>query len=157
MPHTIETLLARTVSVGECRLWTGALCKGYGSVWFDGRSQLVHRVIYELTRGVKLDSSQLVCHSCDTTRCCRPEHLWIGTHADNLHDAYAKGRKSPNAIPRYARARGLENAKARHPDAVVRGVRDHFAEHRSMASAAKAYGVTYAAAKNWITGRTRNP
>lgn len=32
-------------------------------------------------------------HSCDNRRCVRPDHLFLGTVADNVHDMIRKNRK----------------------------------------------------------------
>ncbi|WP_414631616.1 HNH endonuclease signature motif containing protein [Brevundimonas naejangsanensis] len=82
-----------------CWLWTGATDRrGYGSVsWFaNGRWQRrkAHRLAYELYRGDVPDragTGLVVRHLCNTPACCNPDHLGLGTQADNAADAKAAG------------------------------------------------------------------
>jgi hypothetical protein len=76
-----------------CWLWTG--CKnewGYGLASWAGRKNLrVHRISYEIASGT-IPAGKLVLHKCDTPACLRPDHLFLGTDADNMLDKQRKGR-----------------------------------------------------------------
>jgi hypothetical protein len=65
---------------------------GYGQTNYRNRTVTVHRQMYKLARGVELTKQQYVCHSCDNTACCNPDHLWIGSNQDNMQDCSEKGR-----------------------------------------------------------------
>lgn len=76
-----------------CHIWLGAKGGGgrYGSFGFQGQSQLAHRVAWKLFVG-KIGKKQCICHKCDNGFCVNPEHLFIGTQGDNVHDMENKGR-----------------------------------------------------------------
>jgi hypothetical protein len=81
-----------------CWIWTGARKKyGYGQVGYkkaDGKmtTTQAHRVSYALTYG---DPGDLfVLHHCDNPPCVRPDHLFVGTHTDNMLDCAQKERRT---------------------------------------------------------------
>lgn len=71
-----------------CWEWTGKRgARGYGYY----RKVRVHRLSYWLEYG-ELPASLVVRHKCDNPICVRPDHLELGTQADNVHDMLRKGR-----------------------------------------------------------------
>ena len=90
-----ERILAYSEPVTEsgCWLWLrGISTQGYGCVaGGNGIRRYAHRVAYEQFVG-PIGEGLEVCHKCDTPSCCNPEHLFLGTHKENMQDSSRKGR-----------------------------------------------------------------
>lgn len=80
-----------------CWLWTGAVVGGnnldYGILWWRGTNHRAHRLSWSVFRG-PLDPKMLVCHKCDVPSCINPDHLFLGTHDENMADRTRKGRQT---------------------------------------------------------------
>lgn len=76
-----------------CWEWAGARSnEGYGQLRNGQRGSLqAHRVSWTIHFG-EIPDGMFVLHHCDNRPCVRPDHLFLGTQADNLHDMYSKGR-----------------------------------------------------------------
>jgi hypothetical protein len=90
-----DRLWEKVEKTETCWLWTGAMyMTGYGCIKAgpgDRKMLLTHRVAYELKYG-PIPEGLLVCHTCDVRRCVRPDHLFLGSIADNIKDCARKGR-----------------------------------------------------------------
>ena len=90
----LERMVSPEPNTG-CWLWTGATVPfGYGRI-NGGRTGvgvlLAHRASWEIYRG-PVPEELCVLHRCDIPQCVNPDHLFLGTHADNVADKIAKGR-----------------------------------------------------------------
>ena len=100
-PMTKEFLFNRCyVTKTGCWEWLGLItANGYGQVSFKNKRYRPHRVALHLWKKFKLNSKLFACHHCDNKLCCNPEHLFAGTHSDNMQDSLAKGRFRGGFIP----------------------------------------------------------
>lgn len=79
---------------GGCWMWTGCIAaNGYGNLVRGSRALKSHRYSWELVYG-EIPVGRKVLHKCDVRACCNPEHLFLGTHQDNMEDMKSKGRAS---------------------------------------------------------------
>lgn len=127
---------------GECWLWTGALTStGYGDFHVGKGSAHVfaHRFSYEMYNG-PVGDGLVVMHTCDIPRCVRPEHLRVGTVADNQRDMAVKGRSGMLKLT----------------DDQVRELRSLALRGGSTVSGlAKLFGISWPSAKRIILGVQR--
>lgn len=82
----------RSGGESACWPWTGSKVSGYGCVGWNGKIRKAHRVAWEITHSECPTGDVL--HTCDNPVCCNPNHLFLGTHADNMSDMVRKGRSS---------------------------------------------------------------
>lgn len=114
--------------------WNWVACvqaNGYARVRYNGKSMGAHRLSYMAHKGEippKID----VCHKCDNRRCVNPAHLFLGTRAENMADAVAKGRQ----------ATGFKLPQTKLSDACKSEIVRRAKEGEKYQSIANSFGIT---------------
>lgn len=96
-----------------CWDWLGRpMSNGYGVISDNGKQQLTHRYSFTKHTG-EIPDGMVVMHLCDRPICCNPDHLKLGTQAENLLDMKEKGRHRAGVGERHRNAI-LSESQARH-------------------------------------------
>lgn len=139
-----------TITEAGCWEWTGVRNRdGYGSFWtgerFPGRDGkrggpvmvLAHRWSHERFVS-EIPSGLYVLHTCDTPCCVNPEHLFLGTQADNVRDCAAKGRRNQRHLHKLTEAQ-IEEIRERYTG-----------EYGQLAALGREFGVAYTTIKHHL-------
>lgn len=123
LPWMEQRFWSRVNKTEDCWLWTGKAIAGPRHsdrpvVSFRGHSSYVARIAWILQVG-EIPNGLSVLHHCDVPRCVRRDHLFLGTHLDNMRDMTAKGRNVFQQKP-WLGGGGWQN---KYPDRVLRGER----------------------------------
>ena len=136
-----------------CWGWKGTTQRnGYTQITVNNKTVLGHRFSYELHKGPIPDGMRVL-HRCDNPSCTNPEHLFLGTNADNMKDMYAKGRGRV--------AKGEKHVNAIVPDCVARDVvRRHVSDGETQASLVRelkscGWDLSHSTVSAWCLGKLR--
>jgi hypothetical protein len=115
-----------------CLLWTSSVdTVGYGRFRHRRKNYSAHRAAWEVARG-PIPSGLHVLHKCDVRSCLNPDHLFLGTHQDNMRDRNEKGRARGKV------SRGSDNWCAKLNDDAAREIYTRAGLQREIA---RAFGV----------------
>lgn len=148
-----ERFWAKVRKTENCWLWIGGKGGqgGYGLIRvgsiIDGtrRHVYAHRLSYEMHHDVYIPKGMFVLHRCDSPSCVRPEHLFLGSHKENMIDMRNKGRSGL----------GEKNSMAKLTLQQVLAIKTRLSFGCTQRKLAKEYGVTFqainliAVGKNW--------
>jgi hypothetical protein len=145
-PRTVrpveDRFWAKVEKTNGCWWWTaGKTRKGYGSFGMGRRSdgkREAHRVAWELTSG-PVPVGMCVLHHCDEPGCVNPAHLFLGTRADNMRDAAAKGRLGQQRNP--ALFQGERSGRAQLTEEIVSAIREDWSNGMTSTALARKYGI----------------
>lgn len=127
--------------MSDCIEWKGGkTIKGYGQREHQGKRRYAHRIAYAESRGLSLDDIDglVVRHKCDNPPCINPDHLEIGTYADNNRDMWKRGR---GKAPRFS---GNDHPMAKLTDSQVEEIRKRYvprSKENGQVALAREFGV----------------
>ena len=134
--NTIDKLMANVSFEPNsgCWIWTGGVSgNGYGYANVNGKQVRAHRAVFEAMRR-SIPDGGCACHRCDNKLCVNPDHIFIGSHAENMADMRSKHRHRPPI--------GERSGTAKLTAEQVREIRDMASWYVPHQEIADRFGVT---------------
>lgn len=148
LKERLDYFVRRSVNPDGCWEWDGTRVeRGYGMVHWQGAMIPAHRASYTVHVG-PIPDGLVVCHRCDNPPCIRPDHLFVGTPADNTADMFAKGRNHDT--------RGSANPAAKLDERQVAEIKAALRAGERRADIASRFMVSRNIVNFIATGRTWN-
>jgi hypothetical protein len=126
-----------------CWTWSGATRPfGYGvinlGIDHNCKVEPAHRVSWSIHFG-PIPPDMHVLHKCDNPPCTNPDHLFLGSNADNIADMVAKGRDQFNHMHRRL---GTAHGMSKLTDDDVRAIRQERAAGAILRVLSEKYDVS---------------
>lgn len=141
MPRTYKTteqlFWAKVIKSNDpdgCYVWTGSTSQGYGQFRVKGKTWKAHRWAWTQRHG-EIPKGMNICHHCDNPGCVRDEHLYSGTHQDNVNDRQRRNRQASH--------KGQLNGRAKLTEDQVVLIKLRLKLNESQNSIAKAMNISH--------------
>ena len=149
-PKVVERFWSKVDKTADCWVWTAGIGGGGYGLFHAGRHYRAHRFSFEANFGA-IPQGLCVCHRCDNRLCVRPEHLFVGTYADNLRDMREKGR-AHFQVNRGCFLRGEKSPRAKLTNQQAVDLRVRYVAGESARALGSHFGMTESAVFKVLRG-----